>query len=108
MEANGISDWVRYQADYRVLTAAMLSTETLPSPLIQLNAHLTGLSIPDYDGQQVTFRHAVSHYGSLVNLPSNLTGPVDSPGRGYSREALSAFLEETQLNGPQEQYATQI
>ncbi|MGB0648343.1 MAG: serine hydrolase domain-containing protein, partial [Bradymonadia bacterium] len=89
------------------LLAAMLSSEnpaiTLDS---ELNSHLTGLTIPDYDGQQVTFRHAVSHYGSLVNLPSNLTGPVDSPGRGYSREALSAFLEETQLNGPPgEQYA---
>lgn len=88
------------------LLAAMLSAEgtaiTLDS---ELNAHLSGLSIPDYDGQQVTFRHAVSHYGSLVNLPSNLMGPVDSPGRGYSREALSAFLEDTQLNGPPgEQY----
>ena len=31
-------------------------------------------------------QRAVSHYGSLVNLPSDLMGPVDSPGRGYSRE----------------------
>jgi len=65
----------------------------------EVNDHLgADLRAPSHAGGEITLEHLVSHYGSLPNMPDNLTGPPMSPATDYSRAELGDCLDRTVLD----------
>jgi CubicO group peptidase (beta-lactamase class C family) len=66
-----------------------------------VNAHLASdLRVPGWPGQPVTLEHLATHLASLPDMPTNLTGPVTSPGKDYSRTQLAEYLATLTLPAP--------
>ncbi|HJL17454.1 MAG TPA: serine hydrolase [Sandaracinaceae bacterium LLY-WYZ-13_1] len=76
-----------------MLAAAIESSGGVLAPETPVNALLAAdLRAPSYMGIDITVEHLVTHYGALPTLPSNVTGPMTSPARDYSRAQLATFL----------------
>lgn len=63
------------------------------------NSHLaTDVRLPDFQGQPITLAQLASHYASLPEMPTNLTGPPTSPAAGYTRTQLADYLSTLTLS----------
>jgi CubicO group peptidase (beta-lactamase class C family) len=63
-----------------------------------VNAHLApDPRAPDFQRQPVMLGHLAKHYGSLPDMPNNLTGPPTSPAQNDSRTQLATYLSTLTL-----------
>lgn len=95
-----------------IFASLIESSEPLIKANDAVNEHLKEMTVPSYENIPITLEHLATHYSSLPNFPNNLIGPMWSPGQGYTRQLLSAYLsgeaiieELTQAPGTQYQYS---
>jgi serine-type D-Ala-D-Ala carboxypeptidase/endopeptidase len=86
----------------KVFTGMLLADRVLSGKMKLTDAastHLSGLSIPTFEGVPITVAHLASHGAGLPSMPDNLTGDRFSPAAGYTRAGLQDFLARTTLPG---------